>query len=212
MPRASERQRYSPLLGAGHAYEWTKAPWNPDAAHSVAQHPALPYGVGLRVFGDKRLLRQIRDEIYAHVMPIATIAMLENVSSDQLMRLLEAEESAEGASAALRRLTDHQSGYGTVAWRTSRKRLSKRHIVNKHGRTLCGTPIGKEHEVLDSGPCHTCAARAGINIESPLRIRHSTNQRWSLVEPSGPNNAPGTHQKATKVPFQKHTQPVECSQ
>lgn len=166
MTRASEHQRDYLRVRNGSVFGETEAPWNPNAMHAVAQGRALSYGIGLRVLWDRRLLEQIRDDVCTQVTPISTIAKLENVSSDQLTRLLETVESTEGESAALRRLADRQSGYSTAAWRTSRKRLSKRHVVNEHGQTLCGTPVGNEQEVLDSGPCFTCAARIGIGIET----------------------------------------------
>lgn len=161
MARASEHQRDYLRARNGSAFGETEDPWNPNAVHAVTQWRPLPYGIGQRVLWDRRLLEQIRDDVCTQVTPIPTIAKLENVSPDQLTRLLETVESTEGASATLRRLADQQSGYSTAAWRTSRKRLSKRHVVNKHGRTLCGTLVGNEQEVLDSGPCFTCAARVG---------------------------------------------------
>jgi hypothetical protein len=123
------------------------------------------YAVGLRVLTDRGLLRQIREELRARAMELSDIARLENVSEDVLLGVLEAPVSpAEEPSVLLREFAACHDGYSTAAWRTTRHRFSKRHVLDAGGVALCGTPLGVEREVLDSGPCRTCAEHAGIKL------------------------------------------------
>jgi hypothetical protein len=129
-------------------------------------HSPSNYAVGLRVLWDRQLHRQIREELRSRTMTLADVARLENVSPNKLRRVLELSSSAqEEPSILLRHFADRQAGYETAAWRTSRKRLSKRHIVSPYGAALCGTPLGDAREWLDNGPCRTCAEHAGIELD-----------------------------------------------
>lgn len=111
----------------------------------------FPYGVGLRILSNQHLVRQIRADLRSRTMTLADIARLENVSPRALRRVLELSMSVEEAPALLLcQFAHRQAGYDTVAWRTSRKQLSKRHVVGP-GRadTVC-TSGGGDLEWLDS--------------------------------------------------------------
>lgn len=123
------------------------------------------YGVGLRVFTDRRLLRQIRAEIVRNGMRAAEIAALENVSTEVLATLLDARLAEDGGSgAALRRYATNREGFVVAAWHTTRGRPSKLHILDATGTALCGTPIGGALAAVHAGPCGTCAGHAGIAV------------------------------------------------
>jgi hypothetical protein len=122
------------------------------------------YGVGLRILTDRSLLRQIRDEIASRAMAAAQIAHLENVTPEVLFHVIERSLTPEeDPSWALRHYARTHPGYGTAAWLNTRGRLSRRHIINPSGVALCGIPLGSERELLDAGPCRTCAERAGLD-------------------------------------------------
>jgi hypothetical protein len=136
-----------------------------SARATIAPQPyrELAYGVGLRILTDRSLLRQIRDELAGRAMAAAQIARLENVTPEVLLHVIETSLTPEeDPSWALRHYARVRLGYQTAAWLTTRGRLSRRHIVNSLGVALCGIPLGPERELLDAGPCRTCAERAGI--------------------------------------------------
>lgn len=119
------------------------------------------YAVGVRVFKDKRLLRQIRHDIIRNVLQPEQIAPLENVTPEVLVALLEDRLADDADSAAhLREFAASKPGFRTAAWLTTRHHPSKLHVLNDAGVALCGTPLGAERAALHSGPCHTCAAQA----------------------------------------------------
>jgi hypothetical protein len=117
--------------------------------------PPLDYGVGFRVFTDRRLLGQIWGAISRNVMQPDEIARLENVSTATLIELIEQHVTPAGA---LREYAAARPAYSVLAWRTSRKHPSKLHILNAGGIALCGTPVGGEPLTVHDGPCSTCAA------------------------------------------------------
>jgi hypothetical protein len=126
------------------------------------------YAVGMRVFTDQRLLRQIRAEIIGNTMQPRDIAVLENVTTEVLVALLDERLAADPSSGAqLRQFAASHAGLQTVAWRTSRKHPSKLHILDARDVALCGTPVGEERCEMHSGPCLTCATRAGIVTSNP---------------------------------------------
>jgi hypothetical protein len=128
------------------------------------------YGVGIRVFRDRRLLRQIRAEILRNGMLTEEIAALENVSPPVLISLLEQRLAMEADSGAqLREFAASRAGFQVVAWRTTRKRASKLHILGADGVALCGTPPGAERAPVHAGPCSTCAAHAGSTSQQTAR-------------------------------------------
>lgn len=121
------------------------------------------YAVRPRILTDRGLLRQIRAELTCRAMGVAEIARLEDVTPELLMRVIEAGLSrTDDPSWALRAYARRNPQFQTAAWLTSRGRLSRRHIINPAGLALCGIPLGPERELLDGGPCRTCAERAGV--------------------------------------------------
>jgi hypothetical protein len=138
----------------------------PAPARGSSWHAA--YGVGIRVFNDRRLLRQIRTEIARNAMQAEEIAALENVTPEVLIALLEERLASEADSGTrLREYATAHDGFRVAAWRTTRKHSSKLHILDRSGTALCGTPAGAEQAAVDSGPCMTCAAHAGIAPSPP---------------------------------------------
>jgi hypothetical protein len=128
------------------------------------------YGVGMRVFSDRRLLRQIRNELVGNGMRAEEIAALENVTPDVLVALLEQRLATECDSGIpLRRFVASRPGFQVAAWRNTRKRSSKLHIIDPAGVALCGTPQGDVRSVVDCGPCLTCATRSGLVRASPAQ-------------------------------------------
>ena len=131
----------------------------PGTGHSIR----APYGVGMRVFTDQRLLRQIRREILGNAMQPRDIAVLENVTPEVLLALIEERLAADPDSGVqLRQFAASRVGLQAVAWRTSRKHPSKLHILDASDVALCGTSPGDERAAVHSGPCRACAARAGL--------------------------------------------------
>jgi hypothetical protein len=120
------------------------------------------FAVGFRVFTDQGLVRQIADALRSRAMSAAEIALLENVTPDVLLQLVEARlDSRLDPSSELRAFARSHRGYSTAAWVKSRNRLSRRHIIGPSGAALCGVMLGEERELLDAGPCHTCGMRSG---------------------------------------------------
>ena len=133
----------------------------------VAYPPRQRYGVGIRVFTDRPLLRQIRTEIVRNGMPTEEIAALENVAPEVLVALLIERLATEaGSGAQLRGFAASRAGFQLAAWRTTRKRASKLHILDPDGVALCGTPPGAELVAIHSGACSTCAAHADVELSS----------------------------------------------
>jgi hypothetical protein len=131
----------------------------------------VPYGVGRRVFTDQRLLRQIRAEIVGNTMQPRDIAVLENVTLEVLVVLLDERLAADPYSGAqLRQLAASHARFQAVAWRTSRKHPSKLHILDASDIALCGTPVGQERSEIHSGPCLTCAAHAGGRVAAQKNL------------------------------------------
>jgi hypothetical protein len=127
--------------------------------------PRQRYGVGIRVFSDRPLLRQIRTEIVRNGMQTEEIAALENVAPDVLVALLDEQLAPEADSGAqLRGFASSRAGFQVVAWRTTRKRASKLHILDGNGVALCGTAPGAEPAPVHAGPCSTCAAHADVEL------------------------------------------------
>ena len=125
------------------------------------------YGVGLRILTDRRLLRQVRDELRTCAMAAADIARLENVTPEVLLQVVEAGLApGEDPSWPLRAYARAHAGFETAAWVNTRGHLSKRHIINPSGVALCGIPLLPGRELLDGGPCRTCAERAGVAAAS----------------------------------------------
>jgi len=133
----------------------------------VAYPPRQRYGVGIRVFTDRPLLRQIRTEIVRNGMPTEEIAALENVAPEVLVALLDERLAPEADSGAqLRRFAASRAGFQALAWRTTRKRASKLHILDPDGVALCGTAPGAERAPVHAGPCSTCAAHADAELSA----------------------------------------------
>jgi len=131
----------------------------------VTAPTGLRYAVGMRVFTDRRLLRQIRSEIVCNSMRPEEVAVLENVTPEVLIALLEERaEPADDSGALLRRVAASRPGFQVIAWRTTRGHCSKLHILDADGVALCGTPRGAERVAIHSGACLTCAAHAGLEI------------------------------------------------
>jgi hypothetical protein len=125
---------------------------------------ARPYGVGVRVLTDRPLLKQIRAEIARNAMKVEEIAVLENVSAAELIQLLEQFFGGETRSGQqLREFALSHPGFGVAAWRTSRKHVSKLHLLNAEGILPCGTSPGSERSPVHSGTCVTCAVYAGLD-------------------------------------------------
>jgi hypothetical protein len=126
--------------------------------------PLIPaFAVGFRVFTDRGLVRQIADALRCRTMSAAEIARLENVRPEVLLQIVESRlDPRYDASSELRAFARSHHGYSTAAWVKSRNRLSRRHIIGPSGAALCGTPLGEGRELLDGGPCHTCAVRASL--------------------------------------------------
>lgn len=133
--------------------------------------PLIPtFDVGFRVFTDHRLVRQIADALRRRTMSADEIARLENVTPAVLLQVVEARlDPRSDPSSELRAFARAHYGYSTAAWVKSRNRLSRRHIIGPCGEALCGTPLREGRELLDGGPCHTCAARAGL-LEAPAAV------------------------------------------
>jgi hypothetical protein len=131
---------------------------------NITLDPSAPrqrYGVGIRVFTDRPLLRQIRTEIVRNGMLTEEIAALENVAPDVLVALLDERLAPEADSGAqLCRFAASRAGFQAVAWRTTRKRASKLHILDGNGVALCGTTPGVARAPVHAGPCSTCVAHA----------------------------------------------------
>ncbi len=128
------------------------------------------YGVGIRVFTDRGLLRQIRTEIIRNEMLPEEIAALENVPPGVLIALLDERLATEADSGSqLREFAASHAGFQVVAWRTTRKRASKLHILDADGVALCGTAPGAERAPVHAGPCSTCAAHAGSTPQHTAR-------------------------------------------
>jgi hypothetical protein len=135
------------------------------SAAFLAAPTRLRYGVGMRVFTDRRLLRQIRSEIVRNAMRPEEIAVLENVTPEVLVGLLEdREEPEEDSGAPLRQFAASREGFAVLAWRTTRKHASKLHILDADGVALYETPLGAESVAVHSGACSTCAAHAGLGL------------------------------------------------
>lgn len=146
-----------------------------STARSVSD---APYGVGIRVFTDTRLLRQIRTEIVRNTMQLEEIAPLENVTPQVLIALLDARLATEVDSGAqLRQFAASRPGFQVAAWRTSRQHPSKLHILDADGVALCGTPARAERAAVHSGPCVTCAAHAGLSLHQE-RMGAVTGERY----------------------------------
>lgn len=136
-----------------------------EPAAFVTAPKRLRYGVGMRVFTDRRLLRQIRSEIVCNSMQPEEVAPLENVTPEVLIALLEERaEPADDRGALLRQFVASREGFQMLAWRTTRKHASKLHILDPDGVALCGTPLGAEPVAIHSGACLTCAAHAGVGL------------------------------------------------
>lgn len=136
----------------------------------VAYPPCQRYGVGIRVFTDRPLLRQIRTEIVRNGMLTEEIAALENVAPEVLVALLAGRLAPEADSGApLRQFADSHAGFQAVAWRTTRKHASKLHILDGNGVALCGTTPGVERALVHAGACSTCAAHAGFDLAATAR-------------------------------------------
>lgn len=119
----------------------------------------------MRVFTDRRLLRQIRSEIVRNAMAPGEIAVLENVTPEVLIALLEERaEPPEDSAALLREFATSRAGFEVLAWRTTRGHCSKLHILDADGIALCGTPRGPEPVAIHSGVCSTCAAHAALDL------------------------------------------------
>jgi hypothetical protein len=132
-------------------------------AASLAAPLRMRYGVGMRVLTDRRLLSQIRSEIARNVMSLEEIAVLENVTPEALIALLEEGlGTAEDCGTPLRHFAAATEGFEVLAWRNTRKHPSKLHILDANGVVLCGTPRGPERVPIHAGACLTCAARAGL--------------------------------------------------
>lgn len=125
------------------------------------------YGVGLRVLTDLALLRQIRGEIVSNVMQLEEIAHLENVTPERLHSLLRDWGDDGGLAMWLRSAARSRPGYRVAAWRTSRHHASKLHLLDLHGLSLCGTPVGESEIAVDAGGCATCAVHAGSFAATP---------------------------------------------
>jgi hypothetical protein len=130
-----------------------------DGAEDRRPAVRLVYGVGMRVFTDRRLLRQIRRDIVSNVMKAEQVAALENVTPELLIALLDQHLDS---GAHLRAYVAARPGFRTGAWRTTRHQASKLHVFDQGGETLCGTPVSGERAPVHSGPCRTCAAHAGF--------------------------------------------------
>jgi AcrR family transcriptional regulator len=119
------------------------------------------YGVGMRVFSDRRLLRQIRAEIVRNSMQPEEIAALENVTAEVLVALLDERLAGDGDSGAqLQRFAAAHTGFSVAAWRTTRRHSSKLHLLDADGVALCGTLPGAARTAVHAGPCLTCVAHA----------------------------------------------------
>lgn len=130
---------------------------------SVLGVSSSAYAVGMRVLTDRRLLRQIRAEIITNTMRPSDIAVLENVTPEVLVALLDERLATDPSSGAqLRQLAASHAGLWAVAWRTSRKHPSKLHILDASDVALCGTAVGEDRCEIHSGPCLTCAAHARL--------------------------------------------------
>jgi hypothetical protein len=127
--------------------------------------PRQRYGVGMRVFTDRRLLHQIRSEIVRNAMAPGEIAVLENVTPEVLIALLEERaEPPEDSGALLREFAASRAGFEVLAWRTTRGHCSKLHILDADGIALCGTPRGAHRVAIHSGVCSTCASHVGTDL------------------------------------------------
>lgn len=121
------------------------------------------YTTSPRILTDRGLLRQIREELTRRAMALTDIARLENVTPEFLLRVIEAGLSpVDDPSYGLRAYARRNAGYESAAWLTTRGKLSRRHIIDPDGAALCGITLGPERELLDGGPCGTCAERAGV--------------------------------------------------
>jgi hypothetical protein len=141
------------------------------AGGALGQLPSSPkrYGVGVRVYTDRRLLRQIRAEIVRNAMQPEQIAALENVTPEVLIALLDLRLATEADSGVqLREYAAAREGYAVAAWRTTRKHASKLHILDANGVALCGTLLGAQRADVHSGPCLTCAAHADITPSASI--------------------------------------------
>jgi hypothetical protein len=119
----------------------------------------------MRVFTDRRLLRQIRSEIVRNAMAPGEIAVLENVTPEVLIALLEERaEPPEDSGALLREFAASRAGFEVLAWRTTRGHCSKLHILDADGIALCGTPRGAHPVAIHSGVCSTCASHVGTDL------------------------------------------------
>jgi hypothetical protein len=141
----------------------------------------LRYGVGMRVFTDRRLLGQIRSEIVRNSMRPEEVAPLENVTPEVLIALLEERaEPTEDSSVLLRQFAVSRAGFQVIAWRTTRGHCSKLHIIDADGVVLCGTPSGAERAAIHSGACVTCTAHARLELAASARaarMRGRSGQR-----------------------------------
>ena len=125
--------------------------------------PRQRYGVGMRVFTDRPLLRQIRAELVRNAMEPAEIAALENVPTEVLIGLLErGPQPNTDPTSVLRQFAADHEGYRVLAWRTTRKRASRLHLIDPSGVPLCGTPPRSELSPVGSGACSTCVAHAQL--------------------------------------------------
>jgi hypothetical protein len=139
----------------------------PTSTTAAVRPAGVLYAVGVRVFTDRQLLRQIRSEIVRNGMRPEQIAALENVTPEVLIELLDeglADDPSSGAQ--LRELARRRSGWRVGAWRTTRQHPSKLHILDAGGIALCGTPRGGALGLVHSGPCLTCAAHARLQLSA----------------------------------------------
>jgi hypothetical protein len=155
----------------------TGPPAHPPPDDSLPETVGNPqFGVGVRVFSDRALLRQIRKELARNAMRAELIARLENVTAEALLEIVANGPGAwETSSAALRDFAISRSGFRALAWRTSRRHVSKLHVVAPEGAALCGTPLGTELAPVHAGPCVTCGALARAATsergEEPCQVR-----------------------------------------
>jgi hypothetical protein len=134
--------------------------------NAYAPHPpSLRFGVGVRVFSDRALLKQIRTDLARNAMQPEAIARFENVSLEALVAVLQnGLGPAQDPSAPLREFVSSRDGYGLLAWRTSRHHVSKLHIITDAGVALCGTPRRAKAAPVHSGLCQTCMTLAGLDV------------------------------------------------
>ena len=92
------------------------------------------------------------------------IAVLENVTPEVLIALLEERAEPPDSGALLREFAASRAGFEVLAWRTTRGHCSKLHILDADGIALCGTPRGVHPVAIHSGVCSTCASHVGTDL------------------------------------------------